>query len=169
MLPIEALQERVKQSELGQEWINNPLLNKDIWSIEELGYSEEELKISSIRNIYFEEFSLPWLKLLAKLTALAIVREQYSANTARQKINRLKLLDKFLVAEGYNQPELITDSLLQKFVSTGNRNPKLATIVYITRLWAEEQWLRLPYTPCKYIEKTPQIETIPEEVITSNI
>lgn len=165
MFPIEALQERIGQSELGQEWINSPLLNQDVWSVEELGYSEEELKINSVRNIYFEKFSLPWLKLLAKLTALAIAREKYSALATRQKINCLRRLDEFLVAEGCHQPELITDSLLQKFVSTGNINNNQATIIYITRLWAEEQWLKLYYTPRKYTEKTPQIETIPEEVL----
>ncbi len=61
MFSIEALQKRIGQSELGQEWINNPLLDRDVWSVEELGYSEEESKIKGIRNIYFEEFSLPWL------------------------------------------------------------------------------------------------------------
>ncbi len=77
----------------------------------------------------------------------------------------LKQLDQFLVAEGYNQPELITDSLLQKFVTTGSKNNRQATIAYVSRLWAEEQWLRLPYIPRKYKRKTPQIETILEEVL----
>ena len=165
MQPIEALQSKIEQSELGKEWISNPLLEQDVWSVEELGYSKEESKINSTRNIYFEKFSLPWLKLLAKLTALAIAREKRSLGTIRSRVNCLRRLDKFLIAEGYNQPELITDSLFQKFVSTGNINSNQATIIYITRLWAEEQWLKLYYTPRKYIEKTPQIETIPEEVL----
>ena len=57
MLPIEALQERIEKSEIGQEYINNPLLNQDIWSLEKLGYTAEELRIRTSRNIYFEEFS----------------------------------------------------------------------------------------------------------------
>jgi integrase len=165
MLPIEALQQRIGQSELGQEWINNPLLNQDVWSVEKLGYSEEESKIQGTRNLYFEEFSLPWLKLLTKLTVLASVREKVSLSSVSKRINYLKQFDKFLVSEGYNQPELITDSLLQKFVTTKSRGNRQATIAYVSKLWAEEQWLRLPYTPRKYGRKTPQIETIPEEVL----
>ena len=46
MLPIEALQSRIAKSELGQEWINNPLLDKDVWSLEELGYGKDELKMN---------------------------------------------------------------------------------------------------------------------------
>ena len=76
MLPIEALQERIRKSELGQELIDNPLLNKDIWSFEELGYAKEEIEIQQRRRIFFEEFSLPWLKLLAKLVVLAMARQK---------------------------------------------------------------------------------------------
>lgn len=168
MQPIEALQERIGQSELGREWTLHPLLDKDVWSAEELCYTTEEFKIQRIRNIYFEEFSLPWLKLLTKLTVLASAREKSSLSTVTKRLSYLKQFNNFLVAEGYNQPELITDSLLQKFVFTsskGARTNRQSTIAYIARLWAEEQWLRLPYTPRKYIEKTPQIETIPEEVL----
>lgn len=165
MLSTEALQERIGQSELGREWVNNSLLDQDVWSVEELGYSEEESKIKGTRNIYFEEFSLPWLKLLAKLTALASAREKVSLSSVNKRVCYLKQLDNFLVVEGYNQPELITDSLLQKFVTTGSKNNRQATIAYITRLWAEEQWLRLPYTPRKYKKPIPKIEVIPEEVL----
>lgn len=165
MLSIETLHERIGQSELGQAWTDNPLLNRDVWSVEELGYTEEESKIGGTRNVYFEEFSLPWLKLLAKLTALASAREKSSLSTVGKRVNYLKQFDKFLVAEGYNQPELITDSLLQKFITTGSKNNRQATIAYISRLWAEEQWLRLPYTPRKYKKPIPQIEIVPEEVL----
>ncbi|MDJ0575363.1 MAG: hypothetical protein QNJ65_09395 [Xenococcaceae cyanobacterium MO_234.B1] len=51
MLPIEELQERIEQSELGQEFINNPLLNKDTWALIDLGYTEEEVKIATNKNI----------------------------------------------------------------------------------------------------------------------
>ena len=68
----------MRKSELGRKWTDNPLLDKDVWSVEELGYSQEELKIEGTHNIYFEDFSLPWLKLLTKLTALATAREKHS-------------------------------------------------------------------------------------------
>ena len=168
MLSIEALQERIANSELGQKWINNPLLDQDIWSLKELGYTAEELKIKARSNIYFEEFSLPWLKLLTKLTTLAIAREKGSIGTVNGKIVNLRQLDAFLVAEGYNQPELLTDSLLQKFIAIGGQGAtkgKQATVSYVTRLWAEEQWLKLPYIPRKYERRTPKLEIIPEEVL----
>ncbi len=166
MLPIEALQERLKKSELAQEFIDSPLLNRDVWSVEELGYSEEESKIKGICNIYFKEFSLPWFKLLAKLTVLTMVREKLSIGTVGMRIIYLRQLNKFLVAEGYIQPELLTDCILQKFVTIDNAQYlKQNTIAYVARLWTEEQWLKLPYIPRKYKIETPKIEIIPEEVL----
>ena len=167
MLPIEALQEKIAKSELGQEWINNPLLDKDIWSFEELGYTQEETKIKGVRNIYFEGFSLSWLKLLAKFTILACVRKKLSFHVIIQTVINLRKLDKFLIKEGYNQPEIITDSLLQKFVAPRIKNSiaSQSTIVTVIKMWAEEGWLELTYTPIKFKRKKPEIETIPEEIL----
>ena len=162
---IEALQSKIEQSELGREWIENPILNLDVWSFEELGYSKEEFKTIGKKNIYFKEFSLPWLKLLTKLTVLVMVREGYGISSVRQNVQCSKQFDKFLQAEGYNQPELITDSLLQKFITFANSHARQRTIAYASKLWAEEQWLKLPYVPRRYPRKPPQIETIPEEVL----
>ena len=147
MLPIEALQEKIDHSELGQEWIHDPLMNKDVWSVEELGYTKEESKIVGTRNIYFEEFSLPWLKLLTKLTIKASVREKCSLRVVSNRIIYLRQFSKFLVIKGYVSPELITDNLLKEFIYLGCINKRQSTIAYITKLWAEEQWLKLPYTP----------------------
>lgn len=163
MQPIEALQERIEESELGQEWINDTLLNEDVWALVDLGYTEEELAISTINNLYFTNFSLPWLKLLAKLTAKAIVRRKKSLGLVRRRISTLKQLDEFLVLKGYTQPQIITNSILQEFI---NRNSgRQSTINYVCRLWAEEQWLKLDYTPIKLPKKIPKIETIPEETL----
>ena len=167
MLPIKALQERVSNSELGREWTNDPLMNQDIWSFEELGYTEES-KIKGVRNIYFEKFSLPWLKLLAKLTTKATAREKCSLGTIQERIYCLRKLDKFLVSKNYNQPELITDTLLQEFAYSNNNyadRRRHSTIIYVTKLWSEEGWLKLSYTPPKYKQTTPKVEIIPEEVL----
>ncbi len=168
MLPIDALQKRIYKSELGQELIKNSLLNQDIWSLEELSYTAEELRIAGSRNIYFEKFSLPWLKLLAKLTVLANAREKCSLGSVSARLGYLKQLDKFLVTEGYSQPESLTDSVLQKFVAIVSKRAKRnrqSTIVYVIKLWAEEQWLKLTYTPRKFKKGTPKIKIIPEEVL----
>ena len=165
MFPIEALQERIAQSELGQEWIKNPLLNKDIWSVEELGYGEEESKIASIRNIYFNRFFLSWLKLLTKLTVLSLAGERISLNTVTRRVSYLKKFDSFLLEEGYIQPELISGSLIEKFITIDSQQERQSTITYISKLWAEERWLKFPYTPHKYNIKTPSIKAIPEEVL----
>ncbi len=165
MLSIEVLQERINNSELGQEWISNPLLDRDVWSVEELGYSKEEFIINGTRNIYFKDFSLSWLKLLAKLTILASTREKISLGTVQIRTYSLKQLDQFLVAEGYNQPELLTDSILQKFVACGSEKNRQSTLVYVTKLCKEEQWLELPYVPRKYKIPTPKIKIIPEEIL----
>ncbi|MBW4533666.1 MAG: tyrosine-type recombinase/integrase [Pleurocapsa minor HA4230-MV1] len=165
MLSIKALQERIAKSELGKEWINNPLLNKDVWSVEELGYSEEESKIKTIRNIYFQKFSLSWLKLLTKLTVLSIVREKIGLDTVKRRVNYLKQFDSFLLEEGIIQPELISGSLIEKFITIDSQQERQSTITYVSKLWAEEQWLKLPYTPRKYKTKTPSIKAIPEEVL----
>ena len=165
MLPIEALQEKIGQSELGQEWINNSLLNQDVWSVEELGYSKEELKIQESRNIYFEGFSLPWLKLLAKLTALASAREKVSLGLSSQRVSCLKQLDIFLISRDYRSSKDLTDNILREFVSDGSIKHRQAIIAYSVKLWSEEGWLKLIYTPFKIRKKVPKIETIPEEVL----
>ena len=165
MLPIEALEERVANSELGQEWINHPLINKDVWALIDLGYTKEELAINGRQKIYFNGFLLSWLKLLTKLTVLATTREKRSFGSIKQRIQTLKQLDKFLVSKGYTKPEILTDALLQEFVA-GIRDYQRATLAYASRLWAEEQWLNLPYTHQKYQRSTPKVEIIPEEVLS---
>lgn len=59
----EVLRQRVAESELGGKFLQDPLMEKDVWSVIELGYCEEEAKIQGTRNFYFQDFSLPWLKL----------------------------------------------------------------------------------------------------------
>ena len=165
MPPIEALESRIAKSELGQEWINNPLLDRDVWSLEELGYSKEELNMRTAKNLHFEDFSLSWLKLLTKLTTLSIIRKKHSLTTVRVRVCYLKQFDRFLWEFGYTQPELINGSLIEKFVTTGCKKNRQATISYASKLWAEERWLRLPYTHRRYKKKTPSLKTIPEEVL----
>ena len=100
MLPIEQLQQlqsKVSTSELGQRFINHHLLKKDIWSLEELGLSKEALAILTSKNLYFKKISLPWLKLLVKLTILVLSFETDSISSIIQKYTYLKLFDKFLV------------------------------------------------------------------------
>ena len=165
MSSLQVLEARIANSELGHEWINNLLMDKDVWSVKEIGYTEEELQITRIHNIYFQDFLLPWLKVLTKLTALASAREKCSLSRIQGRVNDLKKLDKFLISEGYNKPEMITDALLQKFINARCLRNRHATITYVVKLWAEEQWLRLSYTPRKYQRPTPKIEIIPEEVL----
>lgn len=165
MLSIKALQKQIGRSELGQEWIYDPLMNQDIWSLAELGYSEEECRIYSRKNIYLDSFDLPWLKLLAKLTVKASIRSKFSLGNVVHKVETLKKLDTFLVNQGHYQPETITDSLLQKFIADRNSGNRQATIGYAVRLWADEEWLKLPYIFKNHKKCTPKIEVIPEEVL----
>ncbi|WP_257237159.1 site-specific integrase [Nostoc sp. 'Peltigera malacea cyanobiont' DB3992] len=165
MLILEVLKERLIKSELGQEWIKNPLLFQDIWSIEELGYTEEECKIGQHKNIYFHGFSLSWLKLLTKLTVLATIRQKFSLDTATNRITYLRQLDEFLLTKGYSQPEDLTDTLLREYVSQRTTKYRQSCIAYAVRLWDEEGWVKLSYTHIKIKKKLPKIETIPEEVL----
>jgi integrase len=168
MLALETLQERIGQSELGQELINHPLLNQDIWPVDALGFPDEETKIKGTRNIYFRDFSLSWLKLLAKLTVLAELRRKLSLGLIAKRLSYLKQLDNFLATENFNKPELLNDSLLQKFVNAGSKGAirnKQITLTCVSRLWAEEQWLQLPYVPRKSKQESPKIEVIPEEIL----
>lgn len=164
-LSIEVLQQKIAESELGREWIDDSLMNQDVWSLTELGFSKEECKLHVMHNIYFDSFSLPWLKLLAKLTVKAILRERYSIGLILVRLSCLKHLDEFLVRNGYNQPQAINNSLLQQFVTVANSHHRRATITYATKLWAEERWLIVSFTPPKLKKSTPKIETIPEEVL----
>lgn len=164
-LPQEVLQERVAKSELGQELINDPLMTQDIWSLTELGYSSEECRIIGSRNLYFDAFSLPWLKFLTKLTAKASARERHSLSLVVSRVSCLKNLDEFLMRSGYTQPQALTDSLLQQFIAEKNSGHRQATVTHAVNLWAEERWLMVSFTVRKYKRPAPKIETIPEEVL----
>ncbi len=159
------LYERVIESELGREWMNNPLMNQDVWSLIELGYSEEECQINGHYNLYFNDFSLPWLKLLTKLTIKASIRERYSMGRVIHRVGCLKHLDQFLVFNGHTQPESLTDSILHQFIVKINSGNRKNTISYAVNLWKEEQWLDISWTPFRLTKKSPKIETIPEEVL----
>lgn len=163
MLSIETLQQTIANSELGQEWFDNPLIEQDVWALMDLGFTEEELKFNSCRNVYFTNFSLPWLKLLTKATAKAVIRNKGSVDTLKHRISHLKQLDEFLVYKGYRQPQTITSNLLQEFISCNKE--RRTTINYVTKLWAEEQWLKLNYIPLKHPNSIPKIEIVPEEVL----
>lgn len=165
MLAVEALQERVANSELGQEWIDDPLMNKDIWALTELGYGEEECTIRSDLNIHFKGFSLLWLKLLAKLTVKASVRKQYSFTSLQKYSHILCQLDRFLIEQYFTQPQDLTNTVLQKFISEGDWQNRRSVIAYVTKLWAEEEWLKVQFIPPRIQYKSHKIEVIPEEVL----
>ncbi len=161
----EVLEKRVAESELGREWMNDPLMNQDVWKLTELGYNEEDCRMNGQRNIYFDKFNLPWLKLLAKLTTKAGVRERHSICRIRMRVNRLKDLDRFLQNSGYTNYQSLTGSLVQQFISEANSQHRQSTLSYAIKLWAEEQWLKITFIRQKYQSSTPKIETIPEEVL----
>ncbi len=169
MLPIEQLQQlqsKVFTSELGQRFINHPLLSKDIWSLEELGFSEEALALSTCQNIYFRDFNLPWLKFLAKLTILIVLSEKNSIDSVVRKHNGLKLFNEFLVKNGFTVPELITSKVLNDFIHEGkNKENKQTTISYATKLWGEEGWLTLDYLHKRIKRPEPKVKTIPEDIL----
>ncbi len=164
-LPLQAFQQRIAKSEFAKEWINDPLMSQDIWPVEELGYTKEDVKIVSRQNLYFKNFILSWLKLLTKLTVQASLRKKYALGTIIKQICELKKLDDFLVFKGYIKPELITDNLLQEFVGQSRQHNRSSVLNYATKLWKDEQWLNLSFTVPKRKTKTPIIDVIPEEVL----
>ena len=169
MLPIEQLQQlqsKVFTSELGQRFTDHHLLSKDIWSLEELGFSEEALALVHARNIYFEEFNLPWLKFLAKLTILVLSSETDSIDYVIAESTYLKKFDQFLVKNGFTVPELITNKVLNDFIHESKaKQNKQTTISYATKLWREEGWLNLDYLQKRIKRPEPKVKTIPEAIL----
>ncbi|MGL5942555.1 MAG: tyrosine-type recombinase/integrase [Waterburya sp.] len=165
MLAVETLQERVANSELGREWINDPLMNRDVWSLIELGYNEEECRINGRYNLHLNNFSLPWLQFLSKLTIRATARQRFSMGRITHRVCDFKLLDKFLFTQGCVDPKLITESLLNQFIAQSSSVSRKNTITYAINLWKEEQWLDISFTPKRNKTTTPKIEVIPEEVL----
>jgi integrase len=164
-LPLADLYERVKQSELGSQWCSDPLMQQDVWPLTALGFDEEYCRVHGAKNVHFTHITLPWLKYLAKLTAKARAREKCSAGRIINDTVCLAQLNEFLLAHGYSQPAGITDSLLKTFISEANKGHRHRTLVFATRLWAEEGWLPLPFTPMRMRKPTPKVEIIPEEVL----
>ncbi|EAZ88500.1 tyrosine-type recombinase/integrase, partial [Crocosphaera chwakensis] len=164
-LSFKSFQERVFQSELGQLWNQDPLLKEDIWALIDLGYSQEDCAIRGSKNIYFKRFSLPWLKLLAKLTIKARIRERHSVNTVLIDVSVLGQLDEFLISKSYYQPTELNDALLHEFVSNGNIEQRQGVLFYALNIWAEENWLKVQFIPRKNVKLIPKVEFIPEEVL----
>jgi integrase len=162
---LETLQERIALSELGKQWINDPLMNQDFWSLLELGYSQEECRINGHYHLYFHKFSLPWLKRLTQLTIKASIRERYSLGRVIHRLGCLNHLDRFLCNYGYTQPQFLTEALLHQFISEINSGNRQNAIAYALNLWKEEQWLEISFIPIKLKQNPPKIETIPEEVL----
>ncbi|MCC5605092.1 hypothetical protein [Nostoc favosum] len=131
----QALQERITLSELGKQWINDPLMNQDVWSLLELGYSQEECRINGHYHLYFHKFSLPWLKRLTQLTIKASVRERYSLGRIIHRVGCLNHLDRFLCNYGYTQPQSLTETLLHQFISEINSGNRQNAIAYALNLW----------------------------------
>lgn len=164
VVPIEILK-GVRESELGKKYIDDPLLKKDIWSLTELGYSEEDCTIQQIRCIYFNKFALEWLKLLAKLTTKARVRQRHAPSGVVMTVRVLCQLDNFLVAQTCLQPDNLTSDLLQQFITGSGYSNRVRILAYAIRLWSEENWLNLKFIPPRVKRKNPKIEVIPEEVL----
>lgn len=165
MLPIKVLQEKIEQSELGREWGNDLLMSQDVWEFTALGYSEEECAINNRRKLYFEKFSLSWLKQLTKITIRYGALKKDSLGAIRERVTYLRQLDYFLESKAVTIPELINNALLQEFISQGNKVARRKVIKYVVNLWSEENWLNLSFTCPKYKEKKPKCVTIPEEVL----
>lgn len=163
---MEEFHQKISESELGKKWVNNSLFNLDVWSLLQLGYSEDECKLVGKLNINHAGFSLAWLKLLAKLTTKFGVMRRYSISSLYRRICTLKHLDDFLVFRGFNHPESLTNSLLQEFIAERDTKGRSSVIAYVTKLWDEEHWFKISYYPSIYRKSKPRvIKTIPEEVL----
>ena len=162
---IKILQERVFRSELGCEFVQDPLLDQDVWPLTLLGYSQDELGISRRYNLYFDGFHLLWLKLLAKLTIKARVRERQSSAAIIHSSRVLRQLDEFLIEQGRTRLEDLTDGLLQEFIKEVTGKRRVTIVSHAVKLWAEEGWLDVPFIQPEHRMATPKIEIIPEEVL----
>jgi integrase len=161
----EAFQQRIFESELGNKWKKDPLLLEDTWSFIDLGYSQEECQIRGFHKLYFEDFSLPWLKLLTKLTVRARSRERHSIEWLHRQVRSLHQLETFMTSLGYFQPEDLSNELLQQFLVGPNHCNHQYALAYAIKLWKEEGWLSVQFIPPKRQRKSPEIKIIPEEVL----
>ncbi len=164
-LSYETLQKQIAESELGREWVQDALMRQDIWLLTDLGYSQSECEIRRLNKLYFQDFSLPWLKLLAKLTARARARERHSLDWVHRQVRSLYQLECFMTSQGYFQPEDLSNELLQQFIVGPNGLNHRYSVAYAIQLWKEEGWLNLQFIPPKRNRKTPEIKSIPEEVL----
>ena len=167
-LQIKNLQTRIEQSEIGSLWLKNPLLERDIWSMADLGYTPEDLISANNRNIYFEEIELPWLKLLTKLTVLVLSNERKSCDTIRKFSLIFRRLSEFLIENSSFKPQDISNQVLQEFISQSKKSSqddRKRHIRYATQLWAEESWLQINYIHIRDKGPKPKNQIIPEEVL----
>ena len=129
-LSYELLQKQITESELGQEWVQDALMRQDIWLLTDLGYSQTECEIRRLHKLYFQDFLLPWLKLLAKLTARARARERHSLDWIHRQVRSLYKLESFMTSRGYFQPEDLSNELLQQFIVGPNAINNRYSVAY---------------------------------------
>jgi hypothetical protein len=55
-VPLADLYERVKQSELGSQWVDDPLMQQDVWPLTALGFDEEYCRIQGAKKHPFHTY-----------------------------------------------------------------------------------------------------------------
>lgn len=158
---------RVENSELGKLLVRRKLMEKDIWPVAELGFSNRELALMQAQNIYFDKFKIHWLSKLAKLAVLEKRIQRHSISSILSLSRQLKKLSDFLYEKGLTQPEDINGIILRKFILNNDKcaSARLTAINYSVRLWKEEGWINLDYVPPKIPSQEPKIRIIPEEIL----
>ena len=132
-------------------------------------YTPEDLCNSSVRNVYFNQFQLHWVKLLCKYTFLVMAREKRNPDSCRKLIRVVQELDAFLEQQGYLSPLDLNSSILETFIGLKS-NPSTIQerrrfIAYAINLWKEEEWLNIDYVGSKYKYPKSNIDVIPEETL----
>lgn len=145
-------------------YINDDRLLRDIWNVErDLPSLASDARITKRKHLYFDKFSLEWLKSLTKLAVLvAIGSRQWSLGRARAVLTSASNFDAWLVERGYLTPSLLVAQTVYKWgedKTTGQKSG-LAGLLKVLRelncIQIHVQW--------QWRDPLKRPKTIPEDV-----
>ena len=104
----------LKQDNVLEAWLDNPILEKDIWDIED-DLNLKYVTYASLYQISFAPLKNNWLKLLIKIYILTLASRDYSPHTLSGFRSYLHIFSDFILEKSIFYPEQINNTTFEEY------------------------------------------------------
>ena len=104
----------LKQDHVLEAWLDNPILEKDIWDIED-DLNLKYVTHASLYQISFTPLKNNWLKLLIKIYILTLASRNYSPSTLSAFRSYLHIFSDFISEKSIFYPEQINNTTFEEY------------------------------------------------------